>query len=92
MKGLIRFMDRKGIDKIKFGHWIGIDPRYASRFEELGCSPTTGWVAIQVNSLQGLTEVWGASKPGCYEWLRKLQPVDRIGYSIFVYFIPVETN
>ena len=29
VKGLIKFMDQRGIDKIKFGHWIGIDPRYA---------------------------------------------------------------
>ncbi|MFQ5963083.1 MAG: ArnT family glycosyltransferase [Candidatus Scalinduaceae bacterium] len=90
VKGLVKLMDRKGIDKIKFGHWIGIEPRYASRFEELGCEPTTGWVAIQVNSLQGLTEAWGVLSPDCYAWLRKLEPVDRAGYSIFVYYIPTK--
>ena len=85
---LVRYMDRNGIEKIKFGHWIGLDPRHSKRLEELGPGPATGWVAAQVNVVQGLTEAWGGVEPGTYEWLRKLEPVGMAGRSILVYYVP----
>ena len=88
VKGLVRFMDRKGIDRMTFGHWIDLDPRYAGRFDRLQCGPTNGWIAVQADVLQGLTEAWGADPPGCYAWLREQQPVNEVGYSILLYHVP----
>lgn len=45
------------------------------------CSERKGWIAISVTNLQN---VHLANKE-CYDWLKKYEPVKRIGYSIFVY-------
>ena len=80
--------DSDGIDRMTFGHWIDLDPRYAGRFDRLQCGPTNGWIAVQADVLQGLTEAWGADPPGCYAWLREQQPVNEVGYSILLYHVP----
>lgn len=90
--GLVRFMDRRGIKSIQFGHWSIIEPRYSDRFTELPYNRTEGWVAIQANSLMGLTAAWGANPTNAYEWLRQENPVATIGGSILVYHLPDQTT
>jgi hypothetical protein len=45
--------------------------------------PRTGWLAVSVHLLR--------MHPG-YAWLRDYQPVDRAGYSIWLYHIPAEQS
>jgi len=53
-------------------------------------APTTGWVAVPATLLQ-----WGRANPAeksgwssdSYRWLDAYEPVAKIGYSIFVYYI-----
>jgi len=88
VEGLVRYLDRRGIARIPFAHWIAVPPGHADRFQPLGCVPTNGWLAAQVNTVQGLTEAWGRAPPGCYRWLREREPDDRVGYSILLYHVP----
>jgi len=47
--------------------------------------PEPGWFALGVN------EIYSSSKQ--YEYFKRLEPIDRIGYSIYIYHItPVEAN
>ena len=41
--------------------------------------PTSGLIAVSATVLQ----VWG-----CQDWLKGYQPVDKVGYTIFIYDIP----
>ncbi|GEM_PF-2275319 len=47
------------------------------------CSERKGWAAISVTNLQNVH----LENKSCYTWLSKHEPVKRIGYSIFVYYI-----
>ncbi len=48
------------------------------------CSePVSGMVAISANDLQGL----GKEIRGCYTWLKQYRPIDKIGYSVFIFNI-----
>jgi len=88
IKGLVSFMDRRGIERVQFGHWTIIEPRYSDRFSELPYNKTEGWVAIQANCLMGLTSAWGANPTNAFEWLKLEKPVATIGGSILVYHLP----
>jgi hypothetical protein len=46
---------------------------------EVPIEPTNGWIIISVNILY--------NNDGKYDWLKKREPVDRIGYSLWVYQI-----
>jgi hypothetical protein len=66
-----------GIDYDWFGpSWLKEDRR-----RQLSCSPVFGWLAISTNQLQAVY----LDDKGCFDWLKKLRPERRIGYSIFVY-------
>lgn len=51
-------------------------------YEEI-CEPTDGIIAISVTNLQGLI----LKNRNCFNWLKQYDPVEKIGYSIFVYDI-----
>jgi hypothetical protein len=42
-------------------------------------TPVNGWILISVNLLNDQTEK--------YKWLKKYEPIDMIGYSIWIYHI-----
>jgi hypothetical protein len=52
------------------------------------CQPTTGTIVISVNFLQGMY-AGGAPCNIPYSWLRPFKPAARIGYSVFIYRIPL---
>jgi hypothetical protein len=53
-------------------------------YQELSPSvPVSGYVAISVCYLAG-----EHAQGGGYDWLKTYQPIERIGRSIFLYFIP----
>jgi hypothetical protein len=46
--------------------------------------PAPGYYAISVNLIQGRNLV----DPDAYAWFRSREPVDKVGYSIFIYHVP----
>ena len=92
---LARFVDERGIDKIKVAYFGGsqIQKYLGSAYEELAWNGgrQEGWIAISATLLQG-----GRGIPAKgfdqnttnYMWLNEYEPVAKIGYSIFVYYIP----
>ena len=83
LKGLAAYLQRNKIDRIKFAYFGTADPRhYGIDFEYLQClppQPTGGLIAISATALQ----VWG-----CFDWLKQYEPVDKVGYTIFIYDLP----
>jgi hypothetical protein len=84
MKGLSAYLKERQIDRIKLGYFSTADPaHYGIEFEPLPCEkppkPDTGLIAASATTLQ----VWG-----CYDWLKSYKPVDKVGYTIFIYDIP----
>jgi len=53
--------------------------------------PPNSWLAVSATLLQG-GRGWPApgfnEKTGYYNWLNQYEPVEVIGYSIFIYQIP----
>jgi len=86
LKGLKKYMDEKGIRKIKLSYFGGAEPEYyginyqpVTTREML--KPTPGIYAISATNLQA---VFYPNK-NYFAWLRKLRPKAKIGYSIFIY-------
>ena len=84
LKGLKTYLDDRKIDRIKFAYFSTADPaHYGIRYEPLPCErpgkQEAGLIAVSATALQA----WG-----CYDWLKKYEPVDKVGYTIFIYDIP----
>ena len=56
---------------------------YEKGYQE-NCEPVHGIIAISATNLQGM--LFG--NHDCFNWLKKYEPIEKIGYSIFVYNIP----
>jgi len=87
LKGLKKYMVKNNIKKIKMAYF-GLDSRDYRNidWEEFSCKPQTGLIAISANRLTGFTP----KDRTCYWWLRDSQPIDNIGYSIFIYNLTKE--
>jgi hypothetical protein len=84
LKGLSSYLDERNVERIKLGYFSTADPaHYGIRYDPLPCEtpakPQTGLIAASATTLQ----VWG-----CYDWLKNHKPVDKVGYTIFIYDIP----
>jgi hypothetical protein len=84
LKGLKSYLDDHKIDRIKLAYFSTADPaHYGIRYEPLPCERPpkreTGLIAASATVLQA----WG-----CYDWLKNYKPVDKVGYTIFIYRIP----
>ncbi len=94
LKGLKVYMDEHNIDEIKLSYSGTADPSYYNITHEklsyffwnLSCTPTTGIIAISVNNLQGVH----FKNKTCFAWLKEFEPIDKIGYSIFIYEIKAD--
>jgi len=98
LKRLRNWVKEQGIDKIYVDYFGGGDAQYylKEKFAPWSGSqgpeefPKGNYLAISATFLQG-----GRGKPApgfdqptdCYQWLNNYQPVAKIGYSIFVYYI-----
>ena len=91
LKELGRYLDDRGVRKVRLSYF-GAEPLElrVPNAEPLGCVPVAGIAAISVNHLYGLYGDGGAEDARCYAWLRPLEPVARVGGSIWVYEIAVE--
>ena len=102
LKGLKAYMDEHGLTKIKLSYFGSAHPSYYGiSYEPLPCrsplplddpntrsfyptNPAPGVYAISATNLQW---VW-LDMPDPYAWFRAQEPVDKIGYSIFIYNVP----
>jgi len=101
LKGLKRWMERNGVERIKLGYYgeahpayYGIDfeplPSAPDRWEHplyhdlYYADPAPGLYAISANLIQGRA----LADPETYAWFRARDPIDKVGYSIFIYDVP----
>ena len=56
---------------------------YEKGYQE-NCEPTHGIIAVSATNLQGML----LRNHDCFKWLKSYNPIQKIGYSIFVYDIP----
>ncbi len=89
---LKEFMDTNNITEVKlrYGGFENATERNISYTPLTSCEPEKGIYAISVNVLYG--QFWHEGiKPDfnftCYAWLREMEPIERIGYSIYIYNI-----
>jgi hypothetical protein len=94
LKALKKFVIKNNIPKIKIDYFGGGDAKYylGDRFEPLKREegPQIGWLAISATFLQGERgkPAPGFDQPCCrYIWLNNYEPIEKVGYSIFVYYI-----
>jgi hypothetical protein len=83
-KGLKSYLDDHKIERIKLAYFSTADPaHYGIQFDPLPCERPakreTGLIAASATVLQA----WG-----CYDWLKNYKPIDKVGYTIFIYRIP----
>ena len=93
LKGLAKYLEKNNIkDKIWLSYWGNDDPDYRNinyefyrriMDENSVCQPVKGYIAVSVNHLIGMKEY----EAHCFDWLRKYEPITKIGYSIWVYKI-----
>ena len=89
LKGLGRYLQAHQIPVVKLAYhgraipeYYGV--RYVPLLEPEGCQPTKGLIAIGTTRLMGVNE----ANHACYDWLKPYEPIDKIGYTMFIYFIP----
>lgn len=97
LKRLKDFAEKRKIEKIGIDYFGGGSPKYylGEKFipwwSGRGEPPAQTWLAVSASFLQsafGETTKGFIRKPeDSYEWLKKYQPIDRVGYSIFIYYI-----
>ncbi|MFH1403246.1 MAG: glycosyltransferase family 39 protein [Candidatus Altiarchaeota archaeon] len=103
LPGLKRYMDENDIKEIKLAYFgtarieeHGIrytsmpnnqDVMSAQKKSGIECGPVEGLLAVSTTSRTGQF-----GDPYCYEWLRKHEPMDNIGYSIWIYNITKTTT
>jgi len=99
LKRLTKWVDDNNIEKIYVDYFGGSDVKYYLKEKSVpwwGTNdpkefPKGNYLAVSATFLQGGRgkPVHGFTQPyGYYYWLEKYTPVTKIGYSIFVYFIP----
>jgi len=87
LKGLKKYMVKNNIPKIKMAYFgVGSRDYRNIEWEEVSCKPQTGLIAVSANQLTGFTP----KDHTCLWWLRESQPIDNIGYSIFIYNLTTE--
>ncbi|MEX0869902.1 MAG: glycosyltransferase family 39 protein [Candidatus Spechtbacterales bacterium] len=92
---LVNFVEENNIDEIKLDYFGGGNPEYYLGDRYIEFNPLTeqsreGWIAVSATHLQpGRAEATRGYEGSTthYRWLDEYEPVEVIGYSIFVYFI-----
>lgn len=89
LKALGRYIQKHHIPFVKLAyHGKAVPEFYGVRYipwvEPEGCHPTNGLIAISTTRLQGVNE----ENHNCYDWLKQYEPIDKIGYTFFIYNIP----
>jgi len=86
LKLLNKYVEQNDIRPLKIAYFgtPGLAEQYGYYNSGGDCSePSEGYMAISATFLHSLYV-----QPGCYDWLKKYEPIDRIAYSIFIYKFP----
>jgi hypothetical protein len=93
LKRLARYQQEQRIPELVLFYWGGAQPEhYGVRYRPLtsemarAATPPAGTYAISVNNLIDMKKsvVLGGGDPNL-DWLARFRPVDRVGYSIYIY-------
>lgn len=80
------------IDKIRVDYFGGSNPRFHLGDKYIGWSswktPESGWYAISIGFLQENLHLNHTPGTQTYDWTRSLQPVTRVGDSLFIFHRP----
>jgi len=103
LKGLAAYMEEEGLDFVN-ANWLGTAPLEVYGINGrtvLGwptvkenplydwfypARPAPGFYAFSVTQLQGLY----VKEEGRFSWFKEQEPLDKIGYSLFLYDVPAE--
>ncbi|MBI2054885.1 MAG: glycosyltransferase family 39 protein [Candidatus Sungbacteria bacterium] len=98
LKRLGVYLDKNNISKINLNYFGGGSPKYylGDKFEPWwsarGRPPAGEYFAVSASFLQGalnpIIPGLGRKPEDSYQWLAPYQPLDRAGYSIFIYKLP----
>ena len=81
---LKKYMDRNNLTKINLSYFGSLPPEYYGiDYEDIPAFSTKGVFAISATNLQGVY----FKNHARFFWLKKYQPKEKIGYSIFIYEI-----
>lgn len=90
LKNLKKYMDTHDIGEVYLSYFGAANPTYYSiRFQEVPDQPPASnaapaYYAVSATSLQNVYAPGGSA----IDWIASYQPVDKIGYSIFIYHLP----
>jgi 4-amino-4-deoxy-L-arabinose transferase-like glycosyltransferase len=90
LKNLKHYLDARGIQQVYLSYFGTADPAYYGiRYLDVPASPppadaAPAYYAVSATSLQGVYAPSGSS----IDWIAHYQPVDKVGYSIFIYRLP----
>lgn len=91
LKRLKKYVDKRGIKKIKIDYFGGADPayyfkdNYITYYSYLG--KTRGWFAVSATNIIISEDPYSSLPHESYKWLDKYEPETIIGDSIYVYNI-----
>jgi len=101
LKRLKVYLDERGIDRVKLSYFGTAKPgQYGIEYDPLPMPPPSlpsdfnpfnpkpGVYAISASNLQGVL----LDDPDIFDWFRRRQPTDKVGYSIFVYDVTERTE
>ncbi len=91
LKRLKKYVDKRGIKKIKIDYFGGADSKYyfgtnySEYYSYLG--KTKGWLAVSASNIVMSEDPYSSLPHESYKWLGKYEPEKIIGDSIYVYNI-----
>lgn len=84
---LAEWQQDKGIEELQLAYFGKVDPGiYGVKYSHAGCKPKPGYLAISANLVIGLDAFRNMGR--CYKFLQEVEPVARVGSSIWIYKIP----
>ncbi len=92
LRRLTQWVETNNITKIKVDYFGGGVPAYylGDRYEEWHANRgrATGWIAVSATYLSETNYRPEATAENSYYYLENIEPLAKIGYSIFVYYVP----
>jgi MFS family permease len=92
---LVASLKARGVSHLALQVWTSADLQRLDLppYEVLeGYKPTTGWVAVSVLYLRSGHGIFDATGLDSYAWLEAYQPVEHVGKTIRLYYIPDHTH
>jgi Dolichyl-phosphate-mannose-protein mannosyltransferase len=75
-----------GVPALFYAPYSGVPQKWGIRFTEVPCTPRRGIYALQAVEVHRPRRI----DEGCLDWLTVEPPDDRIGYSIYIYYVNKE--